>query len=534
MPKNNHKKKEKEEENVDISGICGKEVLNQSQSREGKIFVNVSEISKNLVGKSVLIRARIHTSRLQGGNLCFLVLRQKISSIQVVVAKSKTIPKQALSFIASISKESIVDVEGQVTAAPEKIESTTQHDVEIKLTKLFIVSESIPELPIQIEDCSRPKHLFQQQAKQLDDLNKKIEDLTKKLETDKSVEKELETLKKEKEFMKKFVKVSRKTKLDFRSIDLRTQANHAIFTVQSGVCTLFREFLLANKFMEIHTPKLIGCASEGGADVFKLGYFETYAFLAQSPQLYKQMAIISDFERVFEIGSVFRSEKSFTHRHLTEFIGLDIEMSFNEHYYEVLDVLDALMISIFDGLNSRFKSELETINKQFPFRPLNYHYPSLRLQYPIAMQMLRDAGEKVDDFADLTTPQEKLLGKLVYEKYNTDFFILDKFPTDVRPFYTMPNSENPKYTNSYDFILRGEEICSGAQRIHDYNLLIQRAKAKGVAIDTIKDYVDSFKYGAPPHAGCGLGLERIVMLFCGLKNIRSTSLFPRDPTRLTP
>jgi len=230
----------------------------------------------------------------------------------------------------------------------------------------------------------------------------------------------------------------------------------------------------------------------------------------------------------------FRAEKAFTHRHLTEFVGLDIEMAFNEHYHEVLDVLDGLFTSIFDGLAKRFAKELEIVGQQYPFEPLKYNIPSLRLKFPEAIAMLREAGETIGDFDDLSTPSEKHLGKLVKEKYGVDFYILDRFPKAVRPFYTMPAPDDPNYSNSYDFFLRGEEIMSGAQRIHDPVLLAQRATECGVALEGIKDYVNAFKYGAPPHGGGGIGLERVVMLYLGLKNIRLTSMFPRDPNRTTP
>jgi len=311
-------------------------------------------------------------------------------------------------------------------------------------------------------------------------------------------------------------------------------ANQAIFKLQSAVCQLFREFLLKNEFTEIHSPKLMGAASEGGAEFFKVGYFEGAAFLAQSPQFYKQMAITADMERVFEIAPVFRAEKSFTHRHMTEFMGLDLEMAFNDHYHEVLDVLDGLFVSIFEGLESRFAKELQTVNQQFPFEPLKFSKPSLRLKFPDAVAMLRAAGEEMGDFEDLNTAKEKHLGRLVKAKYGVDFFMLDKFPKAVRPFYTMPDPTNSNYSNSYDFFLRGEEIMSGAQRIHDYKLLSERAKELGINLDGMKDYANSFRYGSLPHAGGGIGLERVVMLYLGLTNIRQTAMFPRDPTRLAP
>lgn len=324
------------------------------------------------------------------------------------------------------------------------------------------------------------------------------------------------------------------TRLDHRVIDLRTVANQAIFRIQSGVCNLFREFLAKDGFVEIHTPKIISAASEGGANVFRVSYFKNDAFLAQSPQLYKQMMICSDFEKVFEIAPVFRAENSFTHRHMTEFVGMDLEMAFREHYHEVLDLFDKLFVSIFKGLKEQFAKEVATVKSQYPFDDFLFLEPTLRLNYADAIKMLREAGVELGDYDDLNTENERILGKLVRDKYKTDFYMLDKFPLAVRPFYTMPDPHNPKYSNSYDFFIRGEEILSGAQRIHDPDLLAEKAKEHGVELKTIQAYLDSFKYGVPPHAGGGIGLERVVMLYLNLKNIRRTSLFPRDPRRLEP
>jgi len=258
------------------------------------------------------------------------------------------------------------------------------------------------------------------------------------------------------------------------------------------------------------------------------------AFLAQSPQLMKQMAVCGDLERVFEIAPVFRAENSQTHRHMTEFMGLDIEMAFNDHYYEVLDVIDKLFVSIFDGIVARFSKELEIIGQQYPFQPLQYNRPTLRIQFPEGIAMLRAAGFQMEDLEDLSTPQEKALGALVKEKYGVDFYILDKFPKAARPFYTMPDPKDERYTNSYDIFLRGEEISSGSQRIHDAQMLEASVKSYGIDPHTIQAYIDAFKFGAPPHGGCGVGLERIVMLYLGLNNIRKSCMFPRDPKRLAP
>lgn len=513
--------------------------LIQSTERTGKKFARVQDLDETMDKQTVTIRARVHNVRGKG-NLCFLVLRQNFSTVQAIFVKGEENPKEMVTFAAGLGKETIVDLEGVVTVAQEKIVATTQQSVEIAARKIFIVSLA-EQLPMQIEDAARPKSILKAQDKEIELLEQKIrsvqekrQGLTPDSEEDTKLKAEEAELVKQKSAAQKYVKVSRETRLDNRVLDLRTPANQAVFRVQSAVCQLFRENLLSQGFTEIHSPKMIGCASEGGANVFKLKYFEGWAFLAQSPQLYKQMSICADMDRVFEVGPVFRAENSNTHRHLTEFVGLDLEMSFYEHYHEVLDVLDALFISIFDGLTKRFSAELEAIRSQYPFEPLKYSFPSLRLKYSEGVAMLREAGVTMDDQEDLSTENEKFLGRLVKQKYDTDFYMLDKFPLAIRPFYTMPDPTDARWSNSYDFFIRGEEILSGAQRIHDPDLLLQRANACGVGIEGIKDYVDSFRFGALPHGGGGIGMERVVMLYLGLSNIRMTSLFPRDPSRLTP
>ena len=254
-----------------------------------------------------------------------------------------------------------------------------------------------------------------------------------------------------------------------------------------------------------------------------------------SPQLHKQMtAASSGFERVFETGPVFRAENSNTRRHLCEFTGLDFEMVIHEHYNEALEVFNDLFIYIFDGLNERCKVEIERVREQFPFKDLKYLRPTLKLTYAEGCALLREAGVDQSDLEDLSTENEKKLGDLVAEKFGTDFFFLDKFPLAVRPFYTMPDPNNPNLSNSYDFFIRGQEILSGAQRIHDPDFLEERATVHGIDLKDIKAYVDSFRHGTQPHAGGGIGLERVVMLFLGLTNIRKSAWFPRDPKRISP
>jgi len=271
---------------------------------------------------------------------------------------------------------------------------------------------------------------------------------------------------------------------------------------------------------------------------FEVKYFDRCAYLAQSPQLYKQMCIVGDFKGVFEVGPVFRAEKSDTHRHLTEFVGLDIEMEFKQHYHEVLNFIGRTLISIWRDLELNYQEELAVINSQYPFDPIVFSDEPLIITYAEGIEMLYAAGypsSKQGPMDDMSSESEKFLGALVKEKYGTDFYILDKYPVDVRAFYSMPDPENPGYGNAYDIFLRGEEISSGSQRIHERSLLEERAMKKGITnLEPLSKYIESFTFGSSPHAGCGLGLERILFLYLNLGNCRKTCLFPRDPYRLTP
>ena len=211
-------------------------------------------------------------------------------------------------------------------------------------------------------------------------------------------------------------------------------------------------------------------------------------------------------------------------------------MCINEHYEEVLEVIDRLFVALFDGLNEKCAREIEVVRKQFPAQPLRYLRKTLILDFEQGVEMLKKEGgyPDLDPMADLNTEVERALGKLVADKYETDFFILKRYPSAIRPFYTMPDPVDPLYSNSYDVFIRGEEIISGAQRVHDAEMLKQQAEKCGIVVESIRDYISSFKWGSFPHGGAGVGLERVVMLFLGLDNIRKTSLFPRDPKRLTP
>ncbi|CCJ28416.1 unnamed protein product [Pneumocystis jirovecii] len=487
----------------------GKKKMNQSFEKLEKSFYYIKDLSKIMNGKNITLRARLQTSRLQGTKICFLLLRQHLSTVQaLVIANQSSISKQMVKWCGFINPESIVLVEGEVKESPAIIKSSTQQDIEIHVHTIFIESESLSKLPFQIQDASRSENEIIQERSNNDD--------------------------------PKYARVNLDTRLNNRIIDLRTFTCQAIFRISSGICQLFREYLLENKFVEVHTPKIISAPSEGGSNVFRLDYFKGDAYLAQSPQLYKQMLVLSDFDRVFEIAPVFRAEDSNTHRHMTEFTGLDLEMAFYEHYHEVLEMIEGLFIYIFKELPKRYASEIDIIKKQFPSTGFQFlkNNKVVRLTFKEAVDLLKKAGIRTDKnqeyYIDFSTDEERKLGMLVKEFYHTDFYCIDKFPLVARPFYTMPDPEDSDFSNSYDFFMRGEEILSGSQRIHDPEYLQERIKAMNIDTTGLKDYINSFKYGAPPHGGGGIGLERVVFLYLELGNIRRSCLFPRDPKRLVP
>eukprot|EP00796_Vickermania_ingenoplastis_P011646 gene11647-8030_t len=497
--------------------------LVQSTSYQSKQYSQVGALGTAAPGSEILVRARVSTTRKKG-KLAFMVLRDGVDSVQAVAAVDDKgeVPKEMIDYIGQIPVESVVDVVAEVLAAEQAITATSIQNVELKILKIHTVSESQRTLPYTLEDASRK-------------------------ESDEGA------------------KVNFDTRLNARWLDLRTPATNAVFRLQSRVGQFFRQYLIDNEFIEIHVPKIVNAASEGGANVFKLQYFQRAAYLAQSPQLHKQMSLQGDLPRVFEVGPVFRAENSNTHRHLTEFVGLDVEMRINEHYYEVLDVAEGLFDYMFTQL-AKCSKELEAVNGQYPFEPLvwkitpekmeelgvgvingtpstdkygalvhNAGVRMLRINYMHCIELLNTAiEEKLGPTDDINTTNEKLLGKLVKQRYGVDFFISDRFPSSVRPFYTMPCPDDTRFTNSYDMFIRGEEISSGAQRIHDAAMLLQRAESLQVDLKPIIEYVEAFKLGAWPHGGFGVGLERVVMLYLGLPNIRMATLFPRDPQRVAP
>jgi len=479
-------------------------------------LASLAQEEGDISGKEVTFRAIVENARNQAAKLSFVVFRQGISTIQGVVAASETLSRQMVKFAGGIPAESVVLVHAVVEKPKEAVKSTTIQHLEVHVKQLFVIAKADAQLPMQVEDAERP--LPGEGEEQTENEGRPI--------------------------------VTLNTRLNNRVIDLRGKHNHAIFTIKDGVTLLFQEFLRTRGFLNTNTPCLLGAPSEGGANVFEVTYFASRAFLAQSPQLYKQMLIAARFERVMEVGPIFRAENSNTARHLTEFTGLDLEMAFEEDYHEVVSLLEELMLYIFTGLRERYKLETDLVRSIYHVE--DFKLPAAgsvpRLTFPEGIAMLRADGVEIGDFDDLSTPDEKHLGRLVLEKYGSDFYVLDQYPLAIRPFYTMPSSAtqaaynpsspNAGYSNSYDFFMRGQEIMSGAQRIHDAGFLEKRMREHVTPVDPnsdgLRDYVNAFRYGCPPHAGGGIGLERIVMLWLGLPNVRLASLFPRDPGRLVP
>jgi aspartyl-tRNA synthetase len=481
---------------------------------EGKQWTLISQLNPSLQDQTVTIRGYLQKAVL-AGKIAFCLLRSGLYSVQGVAAESvqNDVTHVMCKYMTSLPLESVVEITGVVTIPHEPILSATQKMIEIRIVSFHCICKVTKPLPFLMEDACRPD-------------SGKETDVGLYNEDDDAVAIAEDGL----------VHVGQKMRLDYRWLDLRTPANQAIFRIESMVGTLFREYLTQLNFIEIHTPKLISGASEGGSDVFTLNYFGQPACLAMSPQLHKQItAACSGFERVYEVGPVFRAENSNTRRHLCEFTGLDLEMTIHEHYDEVLHVMSEMFIYIFDGINERCSEELERVREQHPFEDLKYLRPTLKLTYAEGCALLRKYGNvDQDEYEDLSTEHEKKLGDIVKMKYGTDFYFMDKYPLSVRPFYTMPCPDNPKLSNSYDFFIRGQEIVSGAQRIHDADLLEAQAMGKGISIADIADYIQSFRHGAMPHGGGGVGLERVVMLLLGLPNIRKTAWFPRDPKRIAP
>ncbi|RSL66434.1 hypothetical protein CEP53_003338 [Fusarium sp. AF-6] len=435
----------------------------------------VAQLDSLPIGTEVTFRARIETQRPLSKVLDFLLLRDQTHSVQGVLARDAD-NADFIKWVRKISSESLVQVSGILKQPPQPIRSATHSGVEVDICSVHLVN---PAQNLPFSNYKPPETL--------------------------------------------------RNRMSSRILDLRHPSNQALFRVRSMVSRVFRNTLEQYGFVEIHTPKLQPAATESGAAVFPVNYFGRRAFLAQSPQLAKQMSISADFGRVFEVGPVFRAENSNTHRHLTEYTGLDLEMAIDTDYHEVIQFIDIFLKEVFKTVYS--SRELEVIRKRWPSGEFKWLDETPIIPFSEGLQMLRDDGRDVEE-EDLSTPDEIRLGQLVREKYNTDYYVLDKFPANARPFYTAKDPEDPKWTRSFDIFIRGQEICSGGQRIHNVEELRANMAAAGMSEDGMEDYLSAFELGAPPHAGAGLGLERIVAWMLELGDVRYASLFHRDPKSL--
>lgn len=320
---------------------------------------------------------------------------------------------------------------------------------------------------------------------------------------------------------------------DWRYMDLRRPVNNMLFQIETTAEMAMREYWTKNSFIEVHSPKLTGSPSESGAELFSLDYFEQKAYLAQSPQFYKQMAMAAGFERIFEIGPVFRADPSFTSRHMTEFTGVDMEISWIDSHEDVMKVEEEWLQYIY----SRVKEiHGEQIKEYFGFDLEVPTVPFPRIPMREAVEILKSRGYTLpaDKKGDIDPGGEREIAAYVKEKFNHDFVFLTDWPVTVRPFYHMRLENDPTLTRSYDLIANGLEITTGAQREHRPDVLAKQAMEKGLHLEPIQYYLDFFRFGCPPHGGFGLGLSRLMMVMLNLNNIREVVYLFRGPTRLTP
>lgn len=406
----------------------------------------------------------------------FIVLRDTTGKIQVTIEKSVEENKKMVELVETLTNESTIKVKGKII----KNENVKLNGMEIIPTSIEVTSVSAPELPINYKDLEN---------------------------------------------------INLDTRLDYRFLDLRNEKNTLIFKVQSTLVRYMREYLYNNNFMEIHTPKLIGAASESGSEVFEVKYFDRLAYLAQSPQFYKQMAMSSGFERIFEVAPCFRAENSNTNRHATEFTSFDVEFSYINSFEDVMN-LEAEMIAygikhtkeeLGDKIKEVFGVDIVVPTLPFPKMTVAEIYKEIEERY----------GYTVDDSekTDLTTEAEKLVGKLAHDKYNHEYMFVTEFPAEKRPFYHMRNENG--ILQGYDLIWKGMEITSGAQREHRYDKLLKSVQEKGLGED-VKFYLEFFKYGCPPHGGFAIGVDRLTMLILGIPTIKESEFLFRGPNRLNP
>ncbi|ERK29451.1 aspartate--tRNA(Asn) ligase [Clostridium intestinale] len=324
-------------------------------------------------------------------------------------------------------------------------------------------------------------------------------------------------------------KASLEKQLDYRSLSLRSPKTRAVFKIQEEIGDAFRTYLKDLRFSEIHTPKIISSSTEGGSEMFTVNYFNKRAFLSQSPQFYKQMMVGAGFERVFEVGHAYRAELHGTWRHLSEYVSLDVEMGFIEDEYEVMDLEEGFLNYLFKTLKEKCPKELQMYGIELPDK---LEIP--RMPLAKAQEILLEKFNKKSPVGNIDAEGEVILSKYIKETYDCDFVFLTEYPVSKRPMYAMPDSKRPELTKSFDLIYKGLEITTGGQRIHDYDMLAANIRKFGLNPEDFGFYLDSFKYGMPPHGGFAIGLERLTLKILDLENIREATLLPRDLKRLEP
>jgi len=327
----------------------------------------------------------------------------------------------------------------------------------------------------------------------------------------------------------KLVDTSIENLLNYRPVTLRNEKQRAIFKIQEGITCGMREFLLQENFTEVHTPKIVYAGAEGGANIFKLEYFGKEAYLAQSPQFYKQM-MVGVFERVFEIAPVFRAEKHDTARHLNEYTSVDLEMGYIESFEEIMQMETKMLQNVMRYLSEHYVHELELLQVELPIVEAIPAIKFIEAKEVVAKEYNRE----IKDYEDFEPEEEKLLCELIKKKTGSEFVFVTHYPSKKRPFYAMECVENPQETASFDLLFRGLEITTGGQRIHSYEEQVAKMKHRGMNVELFESYLMMHKYGMPPHGGMGLGLERFTSKLLGQENVRLSTLFPRDINRLVP
>jgi nondiscriminating aspartyl-tRNA synthetase len=427
---------------------------------------------KARVGERVRLAGWLHTLRRQG-RINFLILRDGKGTIQVVVDAERP---AALAALEGLLPETVLAVEGTVVAEPQAPGGIELHDPAFEA--LSPVAEATPL-----------------------SLNKPI------------------------------IKANLPVFLDHAVVGLRHPAKRALFRLSAGIMAGYRATLNGLGFTEIQTPKLVASATEGGANVFAVKYFDRQAYLAQSPQFYKQI-MVGVFERVYEVGPVFRAEPHDTVRHINEYVSLDLEMGFIRNHLDVMAVLTEVVAGILGHLQAACAPELALLDVKLPAVPR----PIPAIYFPEAQELiLKRWGEDCRGEPDLAPQHERWLGAWAQEEHGSDFLFVTGYPMEKRPFYTHPNPADPRYSNSFDLLFRGTELVTGGQRLHLYQDYLDAAAAKGYKeLAPFETYFEAFKFGMPPHGGFAIGLERFIMQLLGLDNIRLATLFPRDLNRLTP